>query len=102
MSTYNTILDALADRTRRAILDELRTAPRSVGELAARLPVSQPAVSQHLRVLREAELVASVADGTRRIYRLSPVGLRTLRAYAESLWGDVLGAFVDPVSKEEP
>ncbi|MCZ6916327.1 MAG: metalloregulator ArsR/SmtB family transcription factor [Gemmatimonadetes bacterium] len=96
MTTYSTVLDALADRTRRAVLEQLRQGPRSVGELAAKLPVSQPAVSQHLRVLREAGLVEAEPEGTRRIYRVSPAGLRTLRAYVDSFWTDVFEAFKDP------
>ena len=67
--------------------------PRSVGELAAELPVSQPAVSQHLRVLREAGLVEWRAEGARRVYRPGGEGIRALRAYVESLWDDVLDAF---------
>jgi DNA-binding transcriptional ArsR family regulator len=91
--TYSTVLNALSDPTRRALYDMLRERPRSVGELADRLPVSQPAVSQHLRILREAGLVEWQAVGTRRIYQPSVEGIRALRAYVESLWDDVLGAF---------
>ena len=91
--TYSTVLTALSDPTRRALYDMLRERPRSVGELADRLPVTQPAVSQHLRVLREAGLVEWHAVGTRRIYQPSVEGLRALRAYVEALWDDVLGAF---------
>ncbi len=71
----------------------LRARPSAVGELAARLPVSQPAVSQHLRVLREAGLVEVSAQGRRRIYRPRPAGLAPLRVYLETMWGDALAAF---------
>lgn len=93
MITYSDVLVALSDPTRRALFEKVRARPRSVGELAAELPVSQPAVSQHLRVLREAGLVECRAIGTRRVYRPSVEGVRALRSYVESLWDDVLGAF---------
>jgi DNA-binding transcriptional ArsR family regulator len=91
--TYHRVLSALSDPTRRALLERLRERPHSVGELAHRLPVSQPAVSQHLRVLREARLVTPRREGARRIYSLDPTGLDELRAYVESLWSDVLDAY---------
>jgi DNA-binding transcriptional ArsR family regulator len=75
------------------LLERLRERPHSVGELAHRLPVSQPAVSQHLRVLREARLVTLRKDGTRRIYSLDPTGLDDLRAYVESFWSGVLDSY---------
>ena len=87
----------MADPTRRAVFERLRRGPRSVGDLAARLPVSQPAVSQHLRVLREAGLVEAEPEGTRRIYRVSPAGLDALRAYIDSF-----GTRVLPALKESP
>lgn len=93
MNTYGKSLDALADTTRRAIFEKLRERPRSVGELAADLPVSRPAVSQHLKVLEEARLVRFRRQGTRHVYRPDPSGLEPLRAYVESLWDDVLEAF---------
>ena len=74
-------------------LKELRCGPRSVGELAAELPVSQPAVSQHLKVLREARLVKRRVQGNQRIYSVSHEGLKELRRYVESFWDDVLAAF---------
>lgn len=86
-------LDALGDPTRRAIFERLRGGPRSVGELAEGLPVSRPAVSQHLRVLREAGLVTERRDGTRRLYRVEFDGVAELRDYFESFWADVLAAF---------
>ena len=93
--TYERALHALADPTRRAILDSLRRGSAAVGELAAALPVSQPAVSQHLRVLREARLVELRREGARHIYSLDGEGLAEVRAYVESFWDDVLAAFQD-------
>jgi DNA-binding transcriptional ArsR family regulator len=86
-------LSALADPTRRALFDRLRRRPYAVGELARVLRVSQPAVSQHLRTLREARLVTANQEGTRRIYQPDPEGLRQLRAYLEDMWDDVLSAY---------
>ena len=93
MVTYETALDALGDGTRRLILERLRGGPRAVGELAAGLPVSRPAVSQHLRVLKEAGLVTERRNGTRRLYRVDTDGLAEVRDYLESFWTDVLAAF---------
>ena len=84
-------LDALSDPSRRAILELLRDAPRSVGALAAQMPISRPAVSQHLKVLKTAGLVDDRAEGTRRVYALDPRGTEALRAYVESLWDAALG-----------
>ena len=86
-------MDALGDRTRRAIFERLRKGPRAVGEIADELPVSRPAVSQHLRVLREAGLVTERRNGTRRIYRVDPDGLAGLRAYFDEFWNEALAAF---------
>jgi DNA-binding transcriptional ArsR family regulator len=86
-------MDALGDGTRRLILERLREGPRAVGELAAGLPVSRPAVSQHLRVLKEAGLVTERKNGTRRLYRVDTDGLAEVRDYLESFWTDVLAAF---------
>jgi DNA-binding transcriptional ArsR family regulator len=86
-------LDALGDLTRRALLERLRGGPLSVGELAEGLPVSRPAVSQHLRVLKQAQLVRDEASGTRRYYQLDPRGFATVRSYFHSFWGDALEAF---------
>lgn len=93
METYERALAAFADPTRRAILERLVSGPRPVGEIAAGLPVSRPAVSQHLKVLKEAGLVTEWARGTRRIYAVDPAGLAPLRSYLERFWGDVLAAF---------
>ena len=92
MKTYEA-LDALGDPTRREVFELLRSGPRSVGDLAALLPVSRPAVSQHLRVLKEARLVVDERDGTRRMYRVDPSGLEGLRRYVESFWSDALAGF---------
>lgn len=99
--TYHDVLNALSDPTRRAVLELLRDGPRSVGQLAGELPVSQPAVSQHLRVLRDAKLVNVQQNGTRRIYRVSAAGLSVLRDYVESFWGDVLDAFEASTSHKQ-
>lgn len=98
---YATAMDALGDATRRAIFERLRHGPRAVGELAAELPVSRPAVSQHLRVLKEAGLVTERRDGTRRLYRLDPHGVDELRAYFEGFWDDALEAFKDAAERRE-
>lgn len=98
--TYHLTLTALADPTRRALFERIRDCPSSVGELAGHVPVSQPAVSQHLRVLREAGLVSVQRDGTRRIYSVSPDGLAELRGYIESFWDDVLTSFRDSESRQ--
>jgi len=90
---YEEALDALADPTRRAIYERLRERPRSVGDLAAELPVTRPAVSQHLKVLQAARLVRFHREGTRHVYRPDPAGLAALRAYVESLWDDALEAY---------
>ena len=87
------MLVALAEPTRRQVFEQLRTGPRSVGELTDAVPVSQSAVSQHLRVLREAGRVAERRAGTRRLYRVDPDGLGTLRAYLDRFWDDALEAF---------
>lgn len=93
MDTDAAVFLALSDATRRRILEELKRGQRSVGELAAELPVSQPAVSQHLKVLREAKLVSRRVQGNRRIYSVSHEGLRELKRYVESFWDEVLTAF---------
>jgi DNA-binding transcriptional ArsR family regulator len=93
VNAYARVLTALADPTRRAILEGLRDGPRSVGDLAAGIPVSRPAVSQHLKVLKRAGLVCEEARGTRRFYGIDPRGLEPLRRYLESFWDGVLAAF---------
>jgi DNA-binding transcriptional ArsR family regulator len=83
----------LADPTRRRLIDRLRRRPRAVGELARHLRVTQPAVSQHLAVLRRARLVRGRAVGRRRLYQLDPTGLAMLRQYLDRMWGDALEAY---------
>lgn len=96
--TYDAALDALADHTRRRVFESLRSRPMTVGELASLQPVSRPAVSQHLKVLETAGLVEAEAQGNRRIYSIRREGLRELRAYLDSYWSDVLGAFAAEIS----
>jgi DNA-binding transcriptional ArsR family regulator len=93
VSTNQNGFNALADPTRRAIFEGLARGPRAVGELARDLPVSRPAVSQHLKVLREAGLVTDERDGARRLYRVDPRGIEAMRAYLNAFWGDALAAF---------
>jgi DNA-binding transcriptional ArsR family regulator len=89
---------ALADRTRRAIVASLADRPHSVGELAAGMPVSRPAVSQHLKVLKDAGLVSEHQEGTRRIYQLNPVALAALRDQLDTYWQRALTSYTDVVS----
>jgi DNA-binding transcriptional ArsR family regulator len=86
-------LGLLGDPSRRAIFELLARRPCSVGELARQLPISRPAVSQHLRVLKDGGLVVSESVGTRRVYRLNPEGVGALRAYLDRVWDDALTAF---------
>ncbi|WP_201298222.1 ArsR/SmtB family transcription factor [Nocardia sp. CY41] len=100
MGTYrDAALDALGDPTRRAIFERLGKGPCAVGELAAGLPVSRPAVSQHLKVLEQAGLVTHEAVGTRRVYRLNPTGIEALRAYFIHFWTAAMSAFQDEVHR---
>jgi DNA-binding transcriptional ArsR family regulator len=94
-------MTALADPTRRAIFERLREGPRPVGELARELPVSRPAVSQHLRVLKEAGLVSERRNGTRRLYRIEPDAVAALRAYFDDFWSRALEAFKAAAESEE-
>ena len=95
-------LDALGDPTRRAILEQLSEHPSAVGDLARRLPVSRPAVSQHLKVLKDAGLVRDERDGNRRIYRLDPKGLGELRDYLNRFWDSALTAFRAVAEQPQP
>ena len=92
---YETAIAALADPSRRAIVDRLRDGPAPVGAIAEGLPISRPAVSQHLRVLSDAGLLTATADGTRRLYALSPDGVAALRAWLDTLWTDAMTAFAE-------
>jgi len=91
---------ALADPTRRAIFERLAEAPRAVGELARDLPVTRPAVSQHLKVLKEAGLVSDRPEGTRRLYSINPVGISVMRAYFDRFWTRALEAFAAAAERE--
>jgi DNA-binding transcriptional ArsR family regulator len=90
---------ALGDPTRKAIFELLADRPRAVGELASELPVSRPAVSQHLRVLKDAGLVVGLPAGTRRIYRINPDGLAALRADVDRFWGKALANYKSAVEQ---
>ena len=90
---------AMGDRTRRAILECLAERPLAVGDIAKELPVSQPAVSQHLKVLKAAGLVTDRAAGTRRIYRLNPIGVAALRDQLETFWNRALAGYKDIVEQ---
>ena len=97
--------EAMGDRSRRAIVMRLAERPRAVGELAADLPLSRPAVSQHLKVLKDAGLVTERAEGTRRLYRLDEAGVAALRAQLDTYWRRALDGFEDLVAEraeEEP
>ena len=98
---YEQALQALGDPTRRSVLEQLRDGPRAVGEIAAQLPVSRPAVSQHLRVLKEAGLVTERQNGTRRLYRVDPNGLAGLREYLEGFWEEALASFKAAAEADE-
>jgi DNA-binding transcriptional ArsR family regulator len=94
VDTYGNVgLGLLGDPTRRAIFELLARHPCSVGELAQQLPISRPAVSQHLRVLKDGGLVVSRAEGTRRVYRLNPDGVGALRAWLDRVWAEALTGF---------
>jgi len=100
--TYASSIAALADPTRRRLFDRLRTRPHAVGELATYLRVTQPAVSQHLAVLRRARLVKSRPDGRRRLYRPDPAGIAALREYVDQMWTDVLAAYAESFEESSP
>jgi DNA-binding transcriptional ArsR family regulator len=95
-------LDALGDATRMAIFQKLSGGPIAVNEIASMLPVSRPAVSQHLRVLKEAGLVMDTRAGTRRLYQLNPEGVARLRAHFDQMWTNALSAFKTAVEKPTP
>src|SRR5882757_3598862 len=97
--TYATALAALADPTRRRVLERLKSGPRSVGAIARGMTVSRPAVSQHLKVLKEAGLVTDRPDGTRRVYHIDPHGLGTLRAWLDQFWDQALMALQEEVER---
>jgi DNA-binding transcriptional ArsR family regulator len=94
-------MTALGDPTRRAVFELLGDGPRAVGEIASELPVTRPAVSQHLKVLKEAGLVIDRPDGTRRLYELNPDGIGALRAYFDRFWTRALTSFKHRVEQQE-
>jgi DNA-binding transcriptional ArsR family regulator len=96
---YGNAIAALADPTRRRVFERLRRGPRPVGEIARGLPVSRPAVSQHLRVLKEAGLVRERREGTRNFYSVNGDGLAELREYFENFWEEALAAFKQQAEK---
>ena len=101
MATYQSGWEALGDPSRFAIVAALAERPRAVGELAADLPISRPAVSQHLKVLKAAGLVADRAVGTRRVYRLNPAGVAALRDQLDTFWARALDSYQE-ITEEEP
>ena len=100
MSNANRVFAALHDPTRRAVLERLRDGPRPVGEIAKGLPVTRPAVSQHLKVLKEAGLVDDRSEGTRRIYHIDPRGLGAMRAWLDQFWDSALTALAAEIEKD--
>jgi DNA-binding transcriptional ArsR family regulator len=101
MTNNNLAFAALADPTRRAVFERLAEGPRAVGELAHGLPVSRPAVSQHLKVLKEAGLVSDRAEGARRVYQIDPAGLGQIRAWLDHYWEAALAAFKAEVERDD-
>ena len=101
MTNAQEMLTALGDPSRQAILDSLSDGPRAVGELAADLPISRPAVSQHLKVLKEAGLVIDEQIGTRRLYRVDPEALRLVREHLDRFWERSLSSFQKRVTAEK-
>jgi DNA-binding transcriptional ArsR family regulator len=101
MANGSDMLAALGDPTRRLIFDRVSDGARAVGELAADLPVSRPAVSQHLRVLKDVGLVLDRRDGTRRLYQADPAGIAVLRSYLDQFWERSLAAFEETTRKLE-
>jgi DNA-binding transcriptional ArsR family regulator len=94
------VLAVLADPTRRSLLDLVRHKPLPVGELARRMPISRPAVSQHLKILKDAQLVREHRHGTRHYFTLNPAGFAGLREYADSMWQEALNAFAIYVAEQ--
>jgi DNA-binding transcriptional ArsR family regulator len=101
VTAYRSAFDALGDPTRRSIFELLADGPRPVGDLARQLPISRPAVSQHLRVLKDAGLVIDRPAGTRRLYQVDPDGLGAMRAYLDRFWDRALAAFAAAVEHQE-
>jgi DNA-binding transcriptional ArsR family regulator len=99
--TYQNALAVLADPTRRAVFERLRKGPRAVGEIAAGLPVSRPAVSQHLKALKDANLVRDEKRGTARLYRIHAPGLKALRDWLDGFWDEALASFKDYAERKK-
>lgn len=99
MANAERVFAALHDPTRRTVFESLRNGPKPVGEIARALPVTRPAVSQHLKVLKEAGLVDDRSEGTRRIYRIDPEGLGAMRAWLDQFWDSALTAFAAEVER---
>ena len=99
---YGNALECLSDPTRRRVFERLRSGPKAVGVLARGLPVSRPAVSQHLRALKQAGLVAERPEGARRIYYIDPEGLGELRRWLDGFWDEALAAFKKEVESQSP
>ncbi|MDB5431130.1 MAG: transcriptional regulator [Caulobacter sp.] len=102
MANRSAAFAALADPTRRAVFERLERGPMAVGAIAAGLPVSRPAVSQHLKVLKAAGLVADRAEGTRRVYAIDPAGLGQMRAWLDRFWDGALAAFAAEFENDTP
>jgi DNA-binding transcriptional ArsR family regulator len=100
-ASLHNVMIALADPTRRKVFERLARGPRAVGELAKGLPVTRPAVSQHLKVLKDAGLVRDQAQGTRRVYEIDPKGLGAMRAWLDRFWDEALEAFRNEAEKQE-
>ncbi|MBV9991713.1 MAG: winged helix-turn-helix transcriptional regulator [Alphaproteobacteria bacterium] len=98
---YQSAFAALADPMRRSVFERLMDGPQPVGRIARGMPVSRPAVSQHLKVLKEAGLVTDRAEGTRRVYSIDPQGLAAVRRYLDQFWTEALDAFTAEVEKDE-
>jgi DNA-binding transcriptional ArsR family regulator len=102
MVLHSAAFSALADPTRRRVFERLAPGPLPVGEIARGLPVSRPAVSQHLKVLKDAGLVTDRAEGTRRVYAIDPRGLGAMRAWLDQFWAEALDAFKAEVERQDP
>ena len=100
-ANLHNVMIALADPTRRRVFERLARGPRAVGELAKGLPVSRPAVSQHLKVLKDAGLVRDQAQGARRVYEIDPKGLGAMRAWLDRFWDEALESFRNEAEKQE-
>ena len=100
-ANLHNVMIALADPTRRRVFERLARGPRAVGELAKGLPVSRPAVSQHLKVLKDAGLVRDEAQGARRVYEIDPKGLGAMRAWLDRFWDEALESFRNEAEKQE-